>query len=426
MICLLSRSSGFLVLLSILCCWSVSMERLEVSHIRYLFNNLFSCRGKILRFQHHVILLSHYRVCNVFPRGFSLKFHCGTIEESMQARVNSTLKKCSFKLRNLFEQYYKKRLIQLKLEEQNIIQSLKLFHPEEADTVLMQLQHRTSRLTEMYEVTRLKKYDRDGLKPRSREAGSVCVHESSLVPVRKCEPINLSDQSIDDALVSLCSKGPSFVPTPKSIDWNDLQESWLHFKRKVRWRSFFQGREITPHQSVENPIAAPYEKSTKEPPMSNVPAIEVFLNSVEKDLFNVDNVKKVRDNLSSDERKALKKFRNTPAIERDLIVHIQDKGHNFVILDNNLDAVKVSEQMSKGSFRALEKDISGDGLKHGNLLVCPKSWLSLLPSLVTNNPARVITSACGTPTENLSLFVEKYCKVVVDSIPCRVRDTSHM
>ena len=43
-----------------------------------------------------------------------------------------------------------------------------------------------------------------------------------------------------------------------------------------------------------------------------------------------------------------------------------------------------------------------------------------------NNPARVITSGCGTPTENLSLFVEKYCKVVVDSISCRVRDTSHM
>lgn len=42
------------------------------------------------------------------------------------------------------------------------------------------------------------------------------------------------------------------------------------------------------------------------------------------------------------------------------------------------------------------------------------------------NPARVITSGCGTPTENLSLFVEKYCKIVVDTIPCRVQDTRHM
>ena len=42
------------------------------------------------------------------------------------------------------------------------------------------------------------------------------------------------------------------------------------------------------------------------------------------------------------------------------------------------------------------------------------------------NPARIITSGCGTPTENLSFFVEKYCKVAVESISCRVRDTSHM
>ena len=50
----------------------------------------------------------------------------------------------------------------------------------------------------------------------------------------------------------------------------------------------------------------------------------------------------------------------------------------------------------------------------------------LIKTHKANNPARVITSGCGTPTENLSLFVEKYCKVVVDSIPCRIRDTSHM
>ena len=338
--------------------------------------------------------------------------------------------------------------METRTKEQNMIQSLNLFHPGEADIVLMQLEHRTSRLTEMYEVARLKNYDRDGLTRRRRETILVRDQESSSVPVRKCEPINLSNQRIDDALVSLCSKGPSFVPTPKSIDWSDLQESWLHFKRKVRWRSFFQAREITPYQNEENPVAAPYGKSTKEPPMSNVPAIEVFLSSVEKDLFNVDNVKKVRDNLSLNERTALKKFRNTPVTERDLIMRIQDKGHNFVILDNKLDAEKVKEQMSKGSFRALEEDISANTcseilkwVETWRLLGLSKDWVKfisqfsnphpgvnypLIKTHKTNNPARVITSGCGTPTENLSLFVEKYCKVVVDSIPCRVRDTSHM
>ena len=50
----------------------------------------------------------------------------------------------------------------------------------------------------------------------------------------------------------------------------------------------------------------------------------------------------------------------------------------------------------------------------------------LIKTHKVNNPARVITSRCGTPTENLSLFVETYCKVVVDSIVCRDKDTAHM
>ena len=50
----------------------------------------------------------------------------------------------------------------------------------------------------------------------------------------------------------------------------------------------------------------------------------------------------------------------------------------------------------------------------------------LIKTHKVNNPARVITSGSVTPTENLSLFVEMYCKVVEDSISCGVRDTSHM
>ena len=48
----------------------------------------------------------------------------------------------------------------------------------------------------------------------------------------------------------------------------------------------------------------------------------------------------------------------------------------------------------------------------------------LIKTHKVNNQARVITSRCGTPTENLSLFVETYCKVVV--VVCRVKDTAHI
>ena len=50
----------------------------------------------------------------------------------------------------------------------------------------------------------------------------------------------------------------------------------------------------------------------------------------------------------------------------------------------------------------------------------------LIKTHKADNPAWVITSGCGTPTENLPLFVEKYCKIALDSISCRIRDTTHM
>jgi hypothetical protein len=67
---------------------------------------------------------------------------------------------------------------------------------------------------------------------------------------------------------------------------------------------------VLPHFSEElgrslevNPLEPPREKSTKEPPYAKVPAIEVFLNRVEKDLFDTTRSNYVTDNLTSEERK---------------------------------------------------------------------------------------------------------------------------
>jgi hypothetical protein len=127
---------------------------------------------------------------------------------------------------------------------------------------------------------------------------------------------------------------------------------------------------------------------------------------------------------------------------------MQYKGNNFVILNKNLDQSKVIEQMDLGSFEIIDEDPSLDTVKVIEDWVdkwrpqgLSDKWIKFIISTTDvhpginyplikahkpNNSARVITSDCGTPTENLSLFVEKYCKVGVDSIKCRIRDTAHM
>ena len=164
-----------------------------------------------------------------------------------------------------------------------------------------------------------------------------------------------------------------------------------------------------------------------EGPLAKIPGIEFFLDRVEEDLFNNTVYKNVPDNLTQDERKALKKFPSTSVNERDVVIRLQDKGNNFDFMDKNLDHQKVTEQPQRGSFEVLTNDPSLDTcleidnwVRNGNLEVYLISGLNLLQVIIVliqvqiipllnthkiGNPARVITFGCGTPTANLSFFV---------------------
>ena len=127
----------------------------------------------------------------------------------------------------------------------------------------------------------------------------------------------------------LYSRGPSFVPTPV-VDCNDLQENWLDFKRKIRWQTFYHGSDRVVRESPKSDLQPPHQKTVKEPPTSNILAIEVFLNKVEKDLINCNIRRYCPDNISIEERKALKTFRAQKPDERNLVLRLQDKGNNFL------------------------------------------------------------------------------------------------
>ena len=57
-------------------------------------------------------------------------------------------------------------------------------------------------------------------------------------------------------------------------------------------------------------------------------SLEMFIEKIEKDLFNLENVKKVRHNRSKEEKVALKDNRNCDKN------FVQDKGSRFAGLDN--------------------------------------------------------------------------------------------
>ena len=77
----------------------------------------------------------------------------------------------------------------------------------------------------------------------------------------------------------------------------------------------------------------------------------MFIEKIEKDLFNSENVLKVRHNLSKDEKAALKDIRNQ---DKNVVI-VQDKGSRFVVLDNEDYVKKVEHQIS---FQRLEYDLT--------------------------------------------------------------------
>ena len=55
------------------------------------------------------------------------------------------------------------------------------------------------------------------------------------------EPVNLtkSNWELSDGLISLCSKGPSFIPTPNTFDWRQPQIDFDKFENTLKKSSFF-------------------------------------------------------------------------------------------------------------------------------------------------------------------------------------------
>ena len=152
----------------------------------------------------------------------------------------------------------------------------------------------------------------------------------------------------------------------------------------------------------------------------------MFSVTFENYIFKPDNYRRIKSNITKEEREALKN------IQRDSTrsYRIQDKGSRFVILDNDDYIEKIDYQLRRrSSFSELNDDPSNDfeinvimwiekwkrnGVFNGSWSrfikpsnSTPGKMYGLVKTHKEGNPVRVITSGCGTAIENLSIFVEK-------------------
>ena len=120
--------------------------------------------------------------------------------------------------------------------------------------------------------------------------------------------INLSSQELDADQKSLLSKGPSFCPVPRDINRTKLLEDREKFENRLRSAVFFLNNHDNNDSMVENdtPLLPTIKKPTRwKAPVSRLPEVELFLESVKTEFFNPNNVRSIPDNLSPGERRVL-------------------------------------------------------------------------------------------------------------------------
>ena len=186
-------------------------------------------------------------------------------------------------------------------------------------------------------------------------------------------PLDNTNIEWTQAQLNLLAKGQKCIPTPKKVDRVKKFKDFLSFARKLRLAVFFHrrsqeggGGEISEGTKYPSTKASEFDPV----PGENMALVE-FLTEVMGYIFDHKNMGKRVDNLTAEEREALRdlsKWNKNPNNPR--LIRIQDKGSCFLVDFKDSYEQKVNEYVGDpSSFRSDEEDLS---LAHGNRV---KKWV---------------------------------------------------
>ena len=177
----------------------------------------------------------------------------------------------------------------------------------------------------------------------------------------------MSNKELSHAEQSLLRKHPSFIPTSTNINWYSLEHDFDSFANILRYRVSKPAETNSINVDHTKNISNSLVSQLGNPPIgtkssnlnfrgekTNTSSLEAFIELVEKDLFKPSNYNKIKGNITTEERKALK------AIQNDKLrsYRLQDNGSRFVVLDNQDYVEKTDYQLERSSFEELDHNPS--------------------------------------------------------------------
>ena len=236
------------------------------------------------------------------------------------------------------------------------------------------------------------------------------------------------------------SRGLTFCPTPRHIDWAQVKADINDFSRRLRLKEFFYDDEIN-CDLEPNPFRL---KSTWCSPANREPLLDMYINSVEEDVMTAKPTR-IRDNLTRRERQSLKKLRR----RTDIVIKPADKGSGTVVMNRQSYLDECYRQLNDQLFyKRVTEDPTEDINKRVRFYLKrlladkiidkethryltphdPKAGrFYILPKVhKPGNPGRPIVSANGHPTEKISEFVSYHLNPLVQTLPSYIKNTTHL
>lgn len=260
--------------------------------------------------------------------------------------------------------------------------------------------------------------------------------------------LNLSQKDLTKNEKKLLNKGLNFIPTPKTVDQNDLDDATKEIGRKIKIAYYFQDdlRNKFRH------IPKFKKKSSWSPPDNQI------LGLVKDKIVKMENeikairIQKENPNLKKSELKALKQLRHDTSI----VIKPADKGSATVILDKKEYIAEGIRQLSiKNHYRKLEQpifkktaskidailkkllkesrisDSQYDYLKpdqnprERRLYFLPKIHKDIEKWPVPNKmpPGRPIVSDCESESYKVSEYIDSFLNPLATNHPSYLKDT---
>ena len=188
-----------------------------------------------------------------------------------------------------------------------------------------------------------------------REKRLSATPNSGAPPINSKETVvNLSSVPLSTDEKLLLSRGLSFCPTPPSVNTFQLQCDLKTFYRRLRLREYFLDKEVVIDRDKEHNTFR-LRNRRWNPPKNREPALETFIRAVDESVHTT-SIKRVHDNLTRSERKALQSLKQRIA-ENEIEIKPSDKGSATVVMSYNDYVKEEKRQLSDTRFyQPLQKD----------------------------------------------------------------------